>query len=231
MMRGKHRSETIGPEDHGWMGFFRRHPQLSLRTTIQLGKERAIISPEKISRWFDDLKRYVENEVGDKDLLNDPTRIYNADETGVSLCQKGSQVVGLKGAPVMYHYGNSDKSQITVMGACSAAAHFLPPMLIFPGKRFSYNPLEGFEEAALGRSETGWIDSEVFNQWLENVFIPGVEARNVKKPVLLLIDGHSSHVTLKASDTCVQHGIELYCLLEHASHVIQPLDLRLFGSL
>jgi len=117
------------------------------------------------------------------------------------------------------------------MGACSAAAHFLPPMLRFPGTRFSYNPLEGFEEAALGRSETGWIDSEVFNQWLENVFIPGVGARNVKKPVLLLIDGHSSHVNLKSSDTCVQHGIELYCLLEHASHVIQPLDLRLFGSL
>jgi len=59
------------------------------------------------------------------------------------------------------------------MSACSGAAHFLPPMLLFRGKRFSYNPLEGFEEAALGRSETGWIDSEVFNKWLENVFIPG----------------------------------------------------------
>ena len=86
-----------------WLNvFFRRHPELSLRTTIQC----ATISPEKINRWFDNLKQYAENEVGDKDLLNEPTRIYNADETGVSLCQKGSQVVGLKGSPVMCHNGN-----------------------------------------------------------------------------------------------------------------------------
>jgi len=75
------------------------------------------------------------------------------------------------------------------------------------------------------------MDSEVFCQWLENVFIQGVEARNVKKPVLLLIDGHSTHVTMKASDICLIHGVELYCLLEHASRVIQPLDLRLFSAL
>jgi len=96
---------------------------------------------------------------------------------------KGNKVVGFKGAPVMYHYGNSDKTHITVMAACSAAAHYLPPMMIFPGKRFKFNPHESFEEAALGRSETGWMDSEVLCQWLEIVFIPGVEARNVKKPV------------------------------------------------
>ena len=74
------------------------------------------------------------------------------------------------------------------------------------------------------------MDSEVFCEWLENVFIPGVEARNVKKPVLLLVDGHSTHVNMKASDMCLKHGVELYCLLEHASHVIQPLDLRLFSA-
>ena len=124
----------------------------------------------------------------------------------VLICvKKGNQVVRLKGARVMYDYGNSDKSQITIMGACSSAAHFFTTHAYISRQTFQYNPLEGLEEAALGRSETGWFNSEVFNQWLE--FIPGVEARNVKKPVLLLIDGHSSHVTLKASDTYVQHDM------------------------
>ncbi|XP_053403149.1 uncharacterized protein LOC123555840 [Mercenaria mercenaria] len=215
-----------------WLsGIFKRHPDLSLRTTIQLGKERAIISPEKVSKWFEDFKHYIEEEVGDKDLLNDPSRIYNADETGVSLCTKGNQVIVLKGAPVVYHYGNSDKTQLTIMASCSASGHYITPLLIFPGQRFSYNPLEGFEEAALGRSENGWMDSEVFCNWLENVFIPGINERKVKKPVLLLIDGHSTHITMDASDICLQNGIELYCLLEHASHVMQPLDLRLFSAL
>ena len=35
-------------------------------------------------------------------------------------------------------------------------------MIIYPGRRFSYNSLAGFEEVAFGRSENGWMDSEVF---------------------------------------------------------------------
>jgi len=37
------------------------------------------------------------------------------------------------------------------MATGSAARHFLQPIIIFPGQRFSYNSLKGFE-AALGRS-------------------------------------------------------------------------------
>ena len=212
--------------------FFERHTELTSRTTVQLGKERAIVSKGKITKWFDDFTSYINDELKEPAILSDPTRIYNADESGFSLCpSKGGKVIGEKGAPVVYHYGNSDKTQMTVMAAASAAGHFIQPLIIFPGQRFSYNPLEGFEEAALGRSENGWMDSEVFIGWLVNVFIPGIEERNVKKPVLLLIDGHKTHVSMEASDTCIAHGIELYCLLEHSSHLMQPLDLRFFGQL
>jgi hypothetical protein len=170
--------------------------------------------------------------VKDPSLLTDPTRIYNADESGFSLCpSKGSKVVGSKGAPVVYHFGNSDKTQMTIMAAASAAGHFVQPMIIYPGQRFAYNPLEGFEDAAFGRSENGWMDSEVFISWLRNVFIPSIESRNVRKPVLLLIDGHKTHVSMEASDTCLANGVELYCLLEHSSHIMQPLDLRFFATL
>ncbi|XP_060603827.1 uncharacterized protein LOC132756711 [Ruditapes philippinarum] len=117
------------------------------------------------------------------------------------------------------------------MAAASAVGHYIQPMIIYPGQRFSYNPLEGFEEAAMGRSENGWMDSEVFISWLKEVFIPCVEARKVKKPILLLVDGHKTHITMEASNICVENGIEMYCLLEHSSHLTQPLDLRLFGSL
>jgi hypothetical protein len=147
--------------------FFNRHPELTVRTTIQLGKERAIIKKEKIARWFSDFEAYICSEVKDLTLLTDPTRICNADESGFSLCpSKGSKVVGSKGAPVGYHYGNSDKTQMTIMAAASAAGHFVQSMIIYLGQRFAYNPLEGFEDAAFGRSENGWMDSEVFISWL-----------------------------------------------------------------
>ena len=211
---------------------FNRHPELTFRSTVQLGKERAVINKEKLLHWFLDLTAYVHDEIKAERILLDPTRLYNADETGLSLCpNKNSKVVGSKGAPVVYHFGNSDKTQMTVMAAASASGHFIPPMIIYPGQRFSYNPLDGFEEAAFGRSENGWMDSEVFIGWLKNVFIPAVNAWMVKKPLILFIDGHKTHVTMEASDACIENGIELYCLLEHSSHIIQPLDLRFFGSL
>jgi hypothetical protein len=75
------------------------------------------------------------------------------------------------------------------------------------------------------------MDTEVFCNWLLNVFIPAINERRSTKPVLLLIDGHKTHVTMQASDICVENGVELYCLLEHASHVMQPLDLRPFSQL
>ena len=144
-----------------WLrGFFNRHPELTFRTTVQLGKERAVINKEKLLHWFSDLTACVHDEIKDERILLDPTRLYNADETGFSfsLCpNKNSKVVGSKGAPVVYHFGNSDKTQMTVMAAASASGHFIPPMIIYPGQRFSYNPLDGFEEAAFGGQRMdGW---------------------------------------------------------------------------
>lgn len=81
-------------------------------------------------------------------------------------------------------------------------------MIIFPGQRFVYDPLDEFPEAAVGHSDNGWIVAEVFCQWLEKVFIASVNMRNVKKPVLLRIDGHCTHATMKASDICLQNGID-----------------------
>ena len=53
----------------------------------------------------------------------------------------------------------------------------------------------------------------------------------MKRPVILFVDGHSTHISQEASDFCVQNNVVLYCLLEHASHLIQPCDLRFFSSL
>ena len=43
-------------------------------------------------KWLKDFRRYIEDEVGDTDLLSDPSRIYTADKSGFSLCLKGNQV-------------------------------------------------------------------------------------------------------------------------------------------
>ena len=78
-------------------------------------------------------------------------------------------------------------------------------------------------------SDNGWITAAIFHAWLRDTFIP--KTQEIKKPLLLLVDGHVSHTSLlETSLICEKNGIILYCLMAHASHVIQPLDQDFFGS-
>ncbi len=45
---------------------------------------------------------------------------------------------------------------------------------------------------------------------------------------LLILDGHGSHVTLKAIERASQFGLDMLVLLAHTSHALQPLDVNYF---
>ena len=69
---------------------------------------------------------------------------------------------------------------------------------------------------------------ELFYGWLANHFIlcipPG-------RPVILLVDGHSTHIDIEISKFCDKNGVLLYCLPAHSSHITQPLDVGFYGPL
>ena len=50
-------------------------------------------------------------------------------------------------------------------------------------------------------------------------------------PVLLIVDGHTTHIDVEISKFCKENGILLYCLLPHSSHITQSLDVGFFGAL
>ena len=49
--------------------------------------------------------------------------------------------------------------------------------------------------------------------------------------MLLLVDGHKSHINLDVIDLCRQNGIIFFCLPPHMTHALQPLDVSVFKSL
>ncbi|KXJ07151.1 hypothetical protein AC249_AIPGENE20278 [Exaiptasia diaphana] len=55
--------------------------------------------------------------------------------------------------------------------------------------------------------------------------------KSAERPVMLLVDGHKSHVTEDLIKEAVANGIAIFCLPAHSSHLLQPLDLSLFGPL
>lgn len=211
--------------------FSKRHPKISERIAEPLGKERAILTPAKLDHWFEDLRQYLEGE-GCADILEDGHRIYNCDESGFPLSGSTIKVIAERGSRNVYQITNSDKRQITVLACMAACGTYILPMLIFPGKRFKYNPLgKAPTDWMNGKSDNGWIDQAVFYEWLGNHFLEAVKATKCKLPVLLLLDGHRSHVSLETAKLCAENGVVLYCFPAHASHIIQPCDLTLFGSL
>ncbi|XP_055883536.1 uncharacterized protein LOC129925957 [Biomphalaria glabrata] len=80
--------------------FFGRHPELSSRAPMSLGKERALVSPEAVSLWFTKFEKAI-NSV-DPTILISPNRIFNADESGFGFDKKNRKVVAFKGSKHIY---------------------------------------------------------------------------------------------------------------------------------
>ena len=71
------------------------------------------------------------------------------------------------------------------------------------------------------------VSTELFYGWIANHFSKLVTQR----PVVLIVDGHSTHIDLEISKLCRDLQIHLYCLPLHTSHVLQSLDVGFFSSL
>ncbi|GFR59803.1 tigger transposable element-derived protein 6-like protein [Elysia marginata] len=77
---------------HAWVyRFFQRHPDLTLRTPMSFGKERALVTATTIDDWFKLVKQHLDSV--DPDLLTDPSRLFNCDESGFSFDPKSRKPV------------------------------------------------------------------------------------------------------------------------------------------
>ena len=63
------------------------------------------------------------------------------------------------------------------------------------------------------------MDSDLFYGWLSNHFVNWIPP---VCPVLLLLDGHSLHISLATDKFAQTNGNLLYCLPPHTTHALQP---------
>lgn len=167
-----------------WEYFRRRHPKLTLRTAAPVSYARAMASdPEIINNYYD----LLECTLCDNDLMEKPAQIFNLDETGMPLDPSPPLVVARGSQKHPSAVGSGEKW-------CSHAPVLLD-MLSFPAifDRQKLNP-----ELTIGEipgtvyrlSKKGWIDGELFDLWFSHHFLAHAPPM---QPLLLLMDGHSSH--------------------------------------
>ena len=69
--------------------------------------------------------------------------------------------------------------------------------------------------------------TELFFYWMTQLFVKYIPPT---WPVMLLIDGHSSHYEPETIKVAAEAGVVMFCLLPHLTHVAQPLDISFFLS-
>ena len=217
--------------------FLKRFPHLSRRRPEILGYGRTSVTEKKLRGWYENLANILlaEHNLDAKKFLSDENghRIFNIDESGFPLAGSNSRlkVITSRGTKNVYKVAPDSRTQITVLSYVVASGGFVNPLVIFPGTQPKSNldPTKA-NDYSLGKSPNGWMNSEVFFTWLSIVFYEEIKDA-VEFPILVLLDGLTSHINIAVSDFCRDHNIILFFFPPHASHVIQPLDVAVFGPL
>ena len=50
------------------------------------------------------------------------------------------------------------------------------------------------------------------------------------RPVILIQDGHTSHVSIQLIELARANNVHILCLPAHTTHLLQPLDVGVFKS-
>ena len=207
-------------------GFQRRHPELTIRTPLPLSYNRAVsASPDVVSEFFGKVGALY----GRLNLFSKPNQIYNTDETGVSIVHRPGRVIAQVGRRTVYSISSAERGKLhTVLACVSASGHVLPPLMIYPRKRAVPDACKNgaLPNTLFRTSDNGWINSDIFLDWLK-FFVSNIPPT---RPVLLIQDGHATHISINAIEFAKANNIHMLCLPSHTTHILQPLDVGVFKS-
>ena len=206
--------------------FLKRHPDLTLRTP----------EPTSISR----LQGFRESEINVffknlEELTSkhhySASKIYNVDETAISTVVEPPKVLAKTGSRRVGLVSSAERGQhTTAVMCCNAVGGFIPPQLIFARKRMHARLETGAPPGTMfSVSDNGWATRETFGEWMRH-FIRETGARKEVR-TLLLMDNHSSHLTLEAVNMAREAGVDILTFPPHTSHRLQPLDVSVMGPL
>ena len=223
----KPRKNTAPTLSKCWLqGFLKRWPELRTAKPRSLEMQRArCCNQRNIDNYFKELEKVImENGLKDK-----PERIYNLDETGVSTEHKPPKVVCGR-ATQPQSITSPRGANTTILSCGNAIGNSIPPYFIFKGARWEPTLLEGSLPGSAGTvSPSGWSNGDIFKSYLKEHFLKFIAVSS--DPILLLYDGHTSHISQDIVEWARKHHIILFVLPPHTSHILQPLDVGVFGPL
>jgi hypothetical protein len=220
--------------------FMERHPELKRVRASSLDQLRHDVTPASIAVLFD---RYSQFRA--KYHLLD-ANIWNMDESGI---QVGSSsrfkrvIVSAETSGVNFTVpsGSGSTRLVSIVEAVNVKGNSAPPLFVTQGKTFveSITPEDGAflhtKRYFLARTANAFMTQETGGEWLEKCFLPYTKPEANEHSAqpwrMLILDGHTSHVSEKFMVTAYLNRVCLLFLPSHGTHMLQPLDLVVFGDL
>lgn len=215
-----------GPD---WLRNFEKrwHEELRKRKPEILTKSRAnAMTPYIVNHFFD----MYEELLNENNLLECPERIFNLDETGLGTDARNCGVFVAKNARTAYQRSATcGKTMFSVLFCVSADGKYMPPFTIYKSKHIYDAWTHGGPSGAMyGCTDSGWMTDSVFEQWIKHF---SKHVADLPKPILLIFDGHGSHLTYETIKHAIENQIIVLCLPPNSSHALQPLDVGVFAPL
>ncbi|KAF1927804.1 DDE-domain-containing protein, partial [Didymella exigua CBS 183.55] len=169
-----------------------------------------------------------------------PQHTYNMDEKGlaIGLVNRSKRVFSkaaweARGKRQSLQDGN--REWVTILAAICADGSTLLPAIIYAGQPNSLQS-SWMEDLDAGKDSiystatpSGWSNNEVGLAWLEQVFERETASKTHSSWRLLILDGHSSHITMAFIDYCSRHKILLLIYPPYSTQTLQPLDVGCFS--
>ncbi|SAM84174.1 uncharacterized protein UBRO_20814 [Ustilago bromivora] len=207
---------TLGPN---WVSVFKqRHPELRnyYSRKMDAARVQATSDPSVVEAYFDVLAKTIAKYR----IL--PENIFNMDETGEN------------GKNQCFRSQPGNRETITMIECIGAQGTKLPSMVIFRGKSHMqgwYCNHTAAKDWVFATGQNGWTNNELALHWLKDCFDKHTKQRAQGKYQLLILDGHGSHITAEFIQQAQDSHIVCLCLPPHATHLLQPLDVVIFGPL
>lgn len=169
--------------------------------------------PKEVTNFMSMLSELVNMD------LYTPDEIYNVDEIGILVACGDNEEIVAKLAQKLH----DEEPLLSVINAVNARGRLVPPFFVTKREHLRTVIENCSPEMAVCITESDDIDEKTFANWLRH--FKDFAKPSAQKPVYLVMDNNSYHVSLDAYNYCQKHFIRLLVLPPHTWVRMYPLEV------